>query len=335
MALSNQELLQKATLLTTDFGGAGQAPLRIEAADRFITLMTNGQELLSDVQVVRHTASKWQQATIQFASRIMRPGVQATRLADADRAKPSTGMIEMSTVLVKGEVPVADEVFEDNLEGDAFANTLETLIADRAGYDLEELALGGDTAVAGTDAYLGLMDGWLKQMRAAGGHVTSFAADAMPAAPSDSNPLTLANYYRSVFRKLLLALPERAKRGIRQDGRFYVPTILVDLYRDALGGRPTGLGDMSLTDGGDVSYSGIPLKGVSTLPITAGTPDRTQVFLTNRNNLYAGFRRQLSIESFRDPREGSTSFIITCRFDAKVADIDATATGTGVPVEPQ
>jgi hypothetical protein len=149
MSISNQELLQKATLTTGDFGGATQAPLKIEAADQFITLMTVGQQILNDVQVVRHTASKWQQATIQFASRIMRPGIQATRLVDADRAKPSTGIIEMSTVLAKGEVVVADEVFEDNLEGDSFAGTLESLIADRAGADLEELALSGDTSLSG------------------------------------------------------------------------------------------------------------------------------------------------------------------------------------------
>jgi HK97 family phage major capsid protein len=320
MSISNQELLRKATLTTDDFGGVGEAPLKIEAADSFITLMTTGQELLSDVQVVRHTAAKWQQATIQFASRIMRPGVQATRLADADRAKPTTGMIEMSTVLVKGEVPVADEVFEDNIEGDSFANTLETLIADRAGFDLEELAVAGDVALAGTDAYLGLLDGWLKQFRGAGGHVVDASS--------------LGTDYQTIFRRLLLSLPARALRNIESDGRYYVPKRMEQMYRDILSSRGTPLGDLSLTAAGELRYQGILIKGVTTIPITAGSPDTTQIVLTNKNNLYAGFRRQLSIESFRDPREGSTSFIITCRFDAKVADVDASATATNVNVEP-
>lgn len=317
-ALSNKELLEKATLTTADFGGVGEAPLKVEAADRFIELMTIGQSMLNDVQVVTHTASKWQQATVQFASRIMRPGVQATRLSDSDRSKPSTGLIEMSTVLVKGEVPVADEVFEDNLEGDAFAQTLERLIADRAGFDLEELALQGDTASG--DPYLALLDGWLKQARSSGGHVVNATADGTD--------------YQAIFRKLILSLPDRALRNIETDGRFYVPKRLETLWRDALSNRGTSLGDIALTRNDELRYQGIPIHGVATLPITSGSPDTSQILLTNKNNLYAGFRRQIQIESFRDPREGSTSFIITARFDAKVADVDATATATNVNVEP-
>lgn len=315
MSISNQELLRKATLTTADFGGSA-APLKIEAADRFITLMTIGQQILNDVQVVRHTASKWQQATVQFASRIMRPGVQATRLADADRAKPTTGLIEMSTALVKGEVVAADEVFEDNLEGDAFAQTLETLIADRAGFDLEELALQGDTTSG--DPYLALLDGWLKQARSAGGHVL--------------NAATIGQDYQTIFRRLLLSLPERAKRNIETDGRYYVPTRMEQMYRDALSSRGTPLGDLTLTGNNELRYQGILIKGVATMPITAGGTDTTQILLTNKNNLYAGFRRQVTIESFRDPREGATSFIVTCRFDAKMADRDASATATNVDV---
>jgi HK97 family phage major capsid protein len=315
MSISNQELLRKATLTTADFGGSN-APLKIEAADRFITLMTIGQQILNDVQVVRHTASKWQQATVQFASRIMRPGVQATRLADVDRAKPSTGLIEMSTALVKGEVVAADEVFEDNLEGDSFAQTLETLIADRAGFDLEELALQGDTSSG--DPYLALLDGWLKQARSAGGHVL--------------NASTLGQDYQTIFRRLLLSLPERAKRNIETDGRYYVPTRMEQMYRDALSSRGTPLGDLTLTGNNELRYQGILIKGVATMPIVAGGTDTAQILLTNKNNLYAGFRRQVTIESFRDPREGATSFIVTCRFDAKMADKDASATATNVDV---
>lgn len=316
--LSNQELLEKATLTTADFGGPGEAPLKVEAADRFIEKLTIGQHLLGDVQVVTHTGAKWQQATVQFASRIMKPGVQATRLADADRSKPTTGLIEMSTVLVKGEVPVADEVFEDNLEGDAFANKLETLIADRAGFDLEELALNGD--VTSGDPYLALLDGYIVQAQAAGGHVV----DGVP----------IGQDYQRIFSRLLSSLPERAKRNIETEGRFYVPSRLVELYRDSLSSRGTALGDRALEGNQPLKYQGIDIHPVPTFPITAGAPDTSFVLLTNKNNLYAGFRRRIQIESFRDPREGATSFIVTCRFDARIADVDATAIATGVNVEP-
>ena len=318
MSIPNQELLRKATLTTADFGGPGEAPLTVEAADSFIELMTIGQHMLSDVQVVKHNAAKWQQSTIQFASRILKPGVQGTRLLDADRSKPTTGIIEMSTVLIRGEVPIVDEVFEDNIQGDAFAATLERMIADRAGFDLEELALAGDTASG--DPYLALLDGWLKQMRTGGtAHVV--------------NAASLGTDYQTIFRQLMLSLPEQAMRNV-DDLRYYVPRRLEQMYRDQLSARGTPMGDIMLSGNNEVTYQGITIKPVPTIPITAGTPDTAQIFLTNKNNLYAGFRRQLNIESFRDPREGATSFVISCRFDAKVANVDFTATATNVNVEP-
>jgi hypothetical protein len=42
----------------------------------------------------------------------------------------------------------------------------------------------------------------------------------------------------------------------------------------------------------------------------------------------------MTLETFRDPREGATSFIVTARVDAKIAVPDATAIATSVNVEP-
>ena len=55
MGITNEELLQKATLTTSGFGGtsAGQAPLTIEQADTFIELMAAEQVMLNDVHVVK------------------------------------------------------------------------------------------------------------------------------------------------------------------------------------------------------------------------------------------------------------------------------------------
>ncbi len=316
--LTNQELLEKATLTTVDFGGAGEAPLAIEVADEFIRKLTIGQQLLGDVHTVTHRAPKWQQGTVQFTNRVLRPGVQAARLADADRVKPTSGLIEMNTQLVKGEVPVADEVFEDNITGERFADAMDDLIADRVGLDVEELAISGD--VASGDAYLALLDGFLKQATGAGGHVFNATATGQD--------------FQEVLKQLLVSLPERAKRNIESEGRFYAPSRLIELYRDILATRGTPLGDLSLAGKEDIRYQGIILKPIATIPVTAGAPDTSSVLLTNRNNLYVGFQRRVSIETFRDPREGATSFIVTARLDAKVADVDATAVATNVNVEP-
>jgi hypothetical protein len=316
MSISNQELLRKATLTTADFGGSN-APLKIEAADRFITLMTIGQQILNDVQVVRHTASKWQQATVQFASRIMRPGVQATRLADVDRAKPSTGLIEMSTALVKGEVVAADEVFEDNLEGDSFAH--DARVADRRPRRLRP-----------------------RGARAAGRHllgrpVPRSARRLAEAGPRRGWPRPeRVDTSARTTRRSSAGCSSRCRSARSATSRPTVGTTSRSAWSrctaTSLSSRGTPLGDLTLTGNNELRYQGILIKGVSTMPIVAGGADTAQILLTNKNNLYAGFRRQVTIESFRDPREGATSFIVTCRFDAKMADKDASATATNVDV---
>jgi HK97 family phage major capsid protein len=318
MALSNQELLAKAQLSTADFGGAGEAPLTIEQVTDFIELLATEQVLLDDVRIVTSNAAKWQEPVIDFSSRIARPGTEGARLADADRVKPSTGVIEISTVLIKGEVPITDEVLEDNIARERLSATLDRLIAARFGFDVEDLFVNGDTASG--DTYLALLDGWLKQARGAGGHVL--------------NAATLGQDYQAIFSRLLASLPDRHKRNIETDGRFYVPKLLEQKWRENLATRGTALGDLALTGQGTLTYQAIPIKGVPSFAVTAGTPDTSHILLTNRNNLYGGFRRNITMETFRDPREGATSFLVNARVDAKVAIVDATAIATNVDIEP-
>jgi HK97 family phage major capsid protein len=338
MPLSNEELLLKAESNTSQlghFGAAGAndglAPLSLEQADEFIRLMTVGQSMLKDVKVVTNPANKWEQPIIEFSGRITKNNAQhanleGERLTNAERSKPSTGKLILSSHLLRAEVPITDEVFEDVAARADFRESLTALIADRVGNDIEDLLLNGDTAHP-TDTYLTQMDGWIKQAKTAGSgagnatvHVYNASADGQD--------------YQAIFRRLLIDMPDRFKRNLESDGRFYVPQRLVEKYRDQLSARGTAMGDMMLTQGGELKYQGILIKPVVTLATTAGSPDTSHVLLTNRNNLFAGFRRQVTFETWRDPREGVTSFIVSARVDGKVAIRDACSVATNVDIEP-
>lgn len=322
MTYSVDELLEKATLTTADFSptNATAAPLSVEQATSFISLFAASQAFLPDVRTVMSNSSKWSEALLDFGGRITKPGVEATRLVNADRVKPTTGVIDISTVLLRAEVPVSDEAMEDNIARQGFANDLETLIADQFGFDIEELMVNGDTAVVGTDPFLGLLDGWLKQAQGTAGNVL----DAGGSSRDD---------YQTIFATLLGSIPNRFKRNLAGDWRFYVPVVLEELYRDKLAARNTSLGDISLTNAGAITYQGIPLKTAASLGVDE-TANTSTILLANRNNLIAGYRRNITIESFRDPREGSTSFIVTARVDAKIGLPQATAVATDVGVAP-
>lgn len=316
MAITNAELLRKATLTTGDFGGEGEAPLSVEQVRDFIKLLAANQVFLQDVRRVTAGAAKWQESIVDFGGRITRPGTEATRLTEENRVKPTTGSVEISTVLLRAEVPVSDEALEDNVNESGFANDIETLIADQFGYDVEELMVNGDTE--SEDTYLALLDGWVVQLQGPGGHVVEAGE--------------LGDDYQTIFKKLISSIPNRHKRNLVADGRLYVPVVLEENYRDILSSRGTPLGDITLTGTQELRYQGIRIVGAPSLNVTEGETDTSSVVLTNRNNLYAGFRRQMTLETFRDPREGATSFIVTARVDAKVAVPDASAIATSVDV---
>lgn len=325
MTVSPEELLEKAAAqgpqLTSDFGGPGESPLSVQQVEQFIELLSAGQAMLPDVRTVTSSAAKWQESVVDLGGRIAKPGTEATRLIEADRVKAGTGVIEISTDLLRAELPVSDEVMEDNVARDGFADSLERLIADQFGYDVEDLFVNGDTDIGGSDPLLDLSDGWLKIAQ------TGTGANAYDATGD-------AQDYQEIFKQLLVRLPDRHKRGLETDFRYYVPTRLVEKYRDILAGRGTPLGDLTLTGVGELRYQGILIKGIPSIAVTSATPDTSKILLANRNNLYAGFHRNITMETFRDPREGATSFIVTARVDAEVAIIPATSIAYNVNVEP-
>jgi len=326
MGLSNEELLRKAvgdttgTLTTAEFGDTGGAPLTIEQVAVFYQVAIDAQIILPDVRTVMNAANKWQESKLDFSSRVLRPGIEGARLESGDRSKPVTGVVEMSTVLVRGEVPITDEVLEDNVERAGFSGTLQTMIAQRVGRDLEELFLNGDinNDIVGHDDsdYMNLLDGWIKQAYDDAGS-TSYDAE-----PDGQD-------FQVIFAKMLQAIPDRFKKD-KPNMRFYVPSRLDEKYRDSLTARGTPLGDLMLEGDRPVKYQGIPIMAV---PIMNVKDDETSfILLCHRLNLMAGYRRMVKFESFRDPREGQTSYIVTCRVDAKVEHLPATALAYNVLV---
>lgn len=338
MSLGVEELLRKAVLSSSDgtagaiassggdFGGTGEAALSIEQVTQFIELMAAQQVMLSEARTVTSSASKWNESIIDMGGRVMRPGIEAQRLLEGQRRKPSTGIVELSTVLGRAEIPVSDETIEDNVAGGNIVASIQRILADQAGFDVEDLFVNGDVGGAG-DEWLDLLDGWLFQ-----------AINGRSGAGGSANTFSGASYgkdYQAIFKKCLQTMPKRYLRNLKVDGRFYVPVTLEQGWRDILASRGTPLGDLSLTTSNDLTYQGVKIVAAPSFDagIVAATPDTCTILLSRDKNLYAGYHRGMKFETFRDPREGATSFILTCRTDAKVAVPNATVAATSVNVE--
>lgn len=298
----------------------------------FLRQAIEGTAILSLARKEYSINPKFEVPRIAMNSRILQPGVQGERVADAKRKKPTTGLMTLSTVLFKGEIPVADEVFEDQVERDRLADTLMVMIAEAVGRDIEEIIIKSDTArdPAGADsgnpdsAIFDQLDGIIKRAQA------SFPAAQKVNATGITTP-------EDLFSKAIEALPHRYRRDYGSL-RFFVPVPTKDAYHKALAARGTVLGDTMLTSTGGVTlnYRGIPIVEV---PLLSGTDtingsaiDYTKFgFLTDPMNIVVGFQRRIRMERYRDPREGATSFLPTVRFDADWANPEASVLLYNIP----
>jgi len=310
--------LEKATWTTPDITApTGAGLLSPQQAREFLRVLIDESVLLKEANNQTSLSPKFEVPRISFGNRILRAGTEGARLADADRVKPITGLVTLSTHLFKGEVPVSDELFEDNVERDALADTIMVMIAEAVGRDVEEYAIKNDTDRTADDGAdfgpLSQFDGMVKQFQT-----------GLPAAQKlDGSGYTS---YDQLFRNMVASLPARYRRD-PTSLRLYVPVKHNDGYQSELSGRGTPLGDTNVTENlrMKLAFRGIPvvpiplMTGISTIAEAEIDYD-SFAMLTHPLNLYVGWHRRIRVERWCDPRDGATSFLPTLRFDVKYAD---------------
>lgn len=322
--MSNEAILAKADLAVADLSSNGGL-LNAEQANTFIRKLLVQPTLLAQVRRVIMNAPQRNINKIQFAKRILRAGTQGTSLDTAAidgafnalteaaaRAKVVTEQVQLNTKEVIAEVRLPYDVIEDNIErgrigdyneggapngGGGIKDTIMTLMAERAAIDLEELALEGDTAVVGSDPFLGMLDGYLKQF-------TSNIVDANSTSVS-----------RTLWKNGMKTLPTQYRRNRAQMGHFISTENEIE-YRDTLASRETGFGDVLVNSNGvtpPVWGSGSPIAPVGLMPSASG-------FLTNPQNLIFGIQRQVHLETDKDIRTREFIMVLTMRIDFLVEE---------------
>lgn len=316
--MTNEEIVKKMDMTLADLDAGGI--LNPEQSSTFIRKLLATPTLLKQARAITMNASQMKINKIGFADRIMRkanttwanPAVRAGRyLADADRSGPTTEQIELNSKEVMAEIWLPYDVIENNIEGGninasgpnavaapiqgGFKDTIMALIAERAAIDLEELAIRGDVALAGTDAYLGLLDGFLKKSG------ERFLVDAAGA------PIN-----KALFKNAMKMMPDQYLRNLPAL-RHYVSVDNDIEYKDSLAQRETIMGDNNL-QGYSKSYAyGVPLEPVSLMY-------NTDAIFSNPQNFIFGIQRQISIEVEKDIRARAFIIVLTAKVDFQMEE---------------
>lgn len=299
----SEVLSQKADLALSQLTANG-GMLLPEQANTFIRNLIDQPVILKEMRVQPMNAPEMRIPKIGFGSRILHPasqtggaeddGSNGRYLAKANRSAPTTSMVTLNTKEIIAEVRIPYEVLEDNIEQGGLQNTVLALIAERAALDLEELVIRGDTAVAGTDAYLGLMDGVLKL-------ANSNVVDG-----------TGAGVTPDLWNEVKKGLPTQYRRN-QNVMRIYTSMDVESDYRLQVSKRATGLGDAILTGTDALPVFGIPMKAAALMP------DENALF-TNPQNLIFGIQRQIRIETDRDIRSREIVIVLTLRCAVQIEE---------------
>ncbi|QHJ74649.1 XkdG [Vibrio phage VH2_2019] len=308
MTMTANEIIQKADLTLGDLIANG-GYLNPEQGDKFIENVIEQPTILNQCRVIAMNSPKQEINRIGFGQRIMRAApADGNYLPDGDRSKPTTGKIELDTKEVMAEVHLPYKVIEDNImrgninangatPNSSFVDMILRLISERAATDLEELGLLGDTSLSGSDAYLGLTDGWLKR-------ISSNIVDHQGAEIS-----------KTMFKNGVKTLPAKYHRNLSAMRHFVSVAQNVE-YADKLSSRETTLGDAKLQTIQNNFGSGVPVNGVPLMPEETG-------ILTNPLNLIFGIQREISMEYEKDIRARKFIIVLTTRVDFQVETEDA------------
>ena len=261
-SLSNEEILEKATITTQDIAAAGK--LNDLQADRFIDFVIDVTGLKDRVRVVRFRNDKMDIDKIGVGQRVAVPKKEAVDPAIRRKASFTKITLQPEEIMVPWEL--SDDFLLENLEGEQVEDTIMRLMATQLSNDLEELyiqgdklgplALEGDLIEGGSssevivDTYLALQDGWLK--RAGESHIVD----------NDGQ-----NISHQVFSDMIVEMPSKFKRN-KRNLKFFASDTTEQLFRNNLAARATGLGDSAATSDMNLMPFGIELVPLALLPQT-------------------------------------------------------------------
>jgi HK97 family phage major capsid protein len=299
----------KAALALSELTSGGGV-LSAENAAKFIVLMIEQSVMLKDFRMVSMKAPIHNVDTTWFPNGILKAGNEATQLSSADAAKPDLGRNVITAKTFRAELPLYDEILEDNIEGANFLATLQASMADAIARDFEKILLKAN--IAGSDG---------PEYRLFDGLFTL----------TTTNTVNFADARISIdgMENILKKMPANFvdERRLKYYTSRHAVTELRGLYADRL----TNGGDAYLVENKPIFFEGIPVVPVQCFPENIGTSNHcTNIMLLDPKNFAVGIHRKLQMESDKNIRTGVLYVVATLRAGCTVVEETALVKGYNV-----
>ena len=311
--LSAGQKLSKATITASNFSYG----LSYAEADRFLDYIIDQSVLMKTCRTVKMPNQKYNIDKVGLGGKVLVKGTPG--VDPGDSVSINTGQIQLSAREVLAIVSIGDDTLEDNIEGDAFVQHLLGMISRSTANELEQAFIQGDRNVADA-GILDQFDGWYKTAKASGAHVVEAMADTDRYWPGlNATKMT----------RILKAIPSKYRMDMAMLGCILHNDLYLD-YNDELASKGysdawaaiTGMTDLPIRS---VKNLRVPMLSTAQNFTYAATPytNGTFVMVTDVRNLIVGIHRDIKMESFREPRKRSTSYVLSMRMDNTIENSDA------------
>lgn len=246
--MTRREALAKATITTTDAAAGLLSPDR---GRQFVRTLKDSDVWGRMIRQEERNASSGEIDKMSTASRIIRLATENSD--DGYRAGVTFGTQGYQTVKVRLPWEVTEDVFEENLEGQGFEQSLTSEMTTQFGLDLSDLDINGDVAAVGADApFLNIDDGILKVVAAA-----NVAGRNIDGSTINGGVINKAHFFEMAF-----AMPNKYRQ--RGNLQWLMSPNRAISWWESLTDRTTNAGDVLLAGSGNPMARaplGIPIAG--------------------------------------------------------------------------
>ncbi len=316
-----------------------KALLNDEQFNTFIRAATTNQSILQDASFRRMNAMNQIVSSTWVDGRVLQNGYKDAYMTTQDsltEADIDFGKAELKSAKLKALTALYDDDKEDNIEKEAFEQTLLTMMGEAVGRDLEALCVFGDASYLDGDSHadplFSVFDGWLEQAK------TYQVKSDLANDNTDDNDgdFELDDGIDAMFDAMIGKLPVAYRAaGLMNRLSFYVPWEVYDAYQNLLASRVDTLGDANLTGRPNLTYKNIPVKYAPVLDATDGRTIFGNVpsILTIPEYTWYGVYKDLSIEPHRVPAQEKTEYFYRIRCAASLQFPSAFVTGVMTATE--
>lgn len=339
MAVASNKLydlmMNNGSFKIVDIASIGDGKLPVEKLGAFIRTVRENSPVLGEATYKKVNGDSLAISRVDMANGIITPGQDASGAKRVVAAGDEAGVEVKTNSLVPKELiaklRIDYETLEDNLEQDAFENTLMELFGTAAKEDLERYFMFADTDIewdvssSNAEKLLSISDGWLKT---AGNKIYGVESDTGED-DQDFNPDPTQDMWPiPLFKALYNAIPRKYIAGKinRNMYRLYVDSEVEEAYSEIVAARPTVAGDNALLGKDVLAWKGIPVIDIASFE----DPTYTEVvgkpaMLTKPKNMYWGTKRDIMVENEKDIDWRQLKNVLTMRVDCTYEDENATA----------